>query len=98
MAYGSRPRALPLQQPRYRERLRAAAHALNITPMKLRTILLGLCAFLLALVVVLPVSWVAKLLPAQVQCAGWRGSIWNGQCSGLRLALSGTTPVKLETL
>jgi len=66
--------------------------------MKLRTILLGLCAFLLALVVVLPASWVAKLLPAQVQCAGWRGSIWNGQCSGLRLALSGTTPVKLETL
>lgn len=66
--------------------------------MKLRTILLGLGAFLLALIVVLPVRWVAKLLPAQVQCAGWRGSVWNGQCSGLRFALPGATPVKLETL
>jgi hypothetical protein len=66
--------------------------------MKMRTILLGLGAFLLALLVVMPASWMAPLLPAQVQCAAWRGSIWSGQCAGLSLAMTGTAPVKLETL
>ncbi len=66
--------------------------------MKLRTILLGLGAFVSALLVVLPVRWAAKLLPAQVQCAGWRGSIWSGQCSGLTVAVNNTAPVKLASL
>ncbi|MEO6186573.1 MAG: type II secretion system protein N [Steroidobacteraceae bacterium] len=66
--------------------------------MKSRIILLGLGAFALALLAVLPVSWVAKLLPAQVQCAGWRGSIWSAQCSGLIVAANGMAPVKLATV
>lgn len=66
--------------------------------MKLRTILLGLGAFLLALLVVLPVGWLAPLLPAQVQCAAWRGSIWRGQCTGLTLAVAGPTPLQFDAL
>jgi hypothetical protein len=44
---------------------------------------LGVAAFLLALVAMLPVRWIAWMLPAQVQCAKWSGSVWRGQCTGL---------------
>jgi general secretion pathway protein N len=46
---------------------------------------LGVAAFALALIVMLPVRWIAWMLPAQVQCARWSGSVWRGQCSGLVL-------------
>ena len=52
--------------------------------LKWRAVLLGLVAFLLALLVVLPASWVSSLLPTELQCASWRGSIWRGQCAGLQ--------------
>jgi hypothetical protein len=48
-----------------------------------RLVWLGVAAFALALIVMLPVRWIAWMLPAQVQCARWSGSVWRGQCSGL---------------
>jgi Type II secretion system (T2SS), protein N len=55
-----------------------------------RATVLGLAAFALALLVVLPASWVAGLLPAHLQCASLRGSIWRGQCAGLQWSGGGT--------
>jgi hypothetical protein len=48
-----------------------------------RLIWLGLAAFLLALVAVLPMRWVAGMVPKQVHCDSWTGSVWRGQCRGL---------------
>lgn len=62
-----------------------------------RLLLLGLGAFLLVLVLVLPARWVAPLLPDFVHCAGWQGSVWNGQCNNLELAAQ-PQPVKLDQL
>lgn len=62
-----------------------------------RVILLGVCAFLLALVVVLPARWVGGLLPSGVQCANWRGSIWRGQCLTLTIAQQ-PQPAIIDTL
>jgi hypothetical protein len=36
------------------------------------------------LVLYLPASWFAAFLPAQVKCREIGGSIWNGECLGLR--------------
>jgi hypothetical protein len=66
--------------------------------MKTRVLLLGVAAFALALIVVLPVSWVAAGLPAGVKCKTWRGSIWRGRCAGLVLTQSGAAPVQIESL
>ena len=46
-------------------------------------LLLGLAAFALALIVVLPARWMGGVLPEGVQCDQWSGSVWRGQCSGL---------------
>ena len=49
------------------------------------TILAGLGVFLVVLVLYLPASWFAFLLPAQVKCREIGGSIWHGECLGLQL-------------
>jgi hypothetical protein len=67
--------------------------------MKVRTVvLLGLAAFLLALLFVLPASWVAAVLPASVQCGQWGGSIWRGQCIDLKVSEGGRSTVTLKSL
>src|SRR4030095_2686500 len=48
------------------------------------TVLGGLVVFLAVLVLYLPASWFASFLPAQVRCRQLGGSIWNGECLGLR--------------
>lgn len=60
-----------------------------------RLLLLGVAAFLLALVIVLPVRWVAPLLAPAVRCAAWRGSVWHGQCNGAQVA-TGAQPLALD--
>lgn len=66
--------------------------------MRPRVIVLGIAAFLLALLAVLPARWVAGALPAQVTCAQWRGSVWRGGCNGLALARPGAAPLQLDAL
>lgn len=53
--------------------------------MNRRLLWLGIATFVLALIVILPAGWVAPLLPPQLQCRQWRGSIWNGECRGFTL-------------
>lgn len=56
--------------------------------MKRRTLVLtliaGLVVFLGVLGLYLPASWFAALLPAQVTCSELGGSIWHGECIGLK--------------
>jgi hypothetical protein len=66
--------------------------------MKLRVFLLGLLAFVLALLVVFPARWLAHGLPASIQCRQWRGSLWQGGCDGVQVAQPGTGAFELETL
>lgn len=63
-----------------------------------KAILLGLAAFLLALVLVLPASWVGRALPEGVTCARWAGSIWRGQCVELTVRDSGTGVMRIDSL
>jgi hypothetical protein len=51
-----------------------------------RLLLLGLGAFLLVILIVLPARWIAPLLPATVHCAAWHGSVWRGQCDDLTVS------------
>lgn len=62
-----------------------------------RILLLGAGAFVVALLVVLPASWVGGLLPEGVQCAHWRGSVWRGQCLTLTIAQQ-PQPAVIDTL
>jgi hypothetical protein len=39
--------------------------------------------FLAVLVLYLPASWFASLLPPQARCASLGGSVWHGECLGL---------------
>ena len=48
------------------------------------TVLAGVAVFLVVLVLYLPASWLASRLPPQVQCTEIGGSVWNGECLGLR--------------
>jgi hypothetical protein len=66
--------------------------------MKSRVVWLGLAAFLLAMVVVLPMRWIAGALPAQLHCNAWSGSVWHGQCSGLTILQPGQEPLPIELL
>ncbi|MEO6078807.1 MAG: type II secretion system protein N [Steroidobacteraceae bacterium] len=66
--------------------------------MKPRLVWLGLAAFMLALIIVLPSRWVAGLLPAQLHCANWSGSVWRGQCAMLTLQQPGAAPLQVELL
>lgn len=63
-----------------------------------KAILLGLAAFLLALVLVLPASWMGRALPEGVTCARWAGSIWRGQCGELTVRDSGTGVMRIDSL
>jgi hypothetical protein len=65
--------------------------------MNLRLVWLGLAAFLVAVLVMLPASWMTSMLPAQVQCASLTGSVWRGQCSGLTVQQEGA-PLEIQTL
>ena len=47
------------------------------------TAIAGLLVFLGVLVLYLPASWFASLLPAPVHCAQLGGSLWQGECLGL---------------
>jgi hypothetical protein len=63
-----------------------------------KAIVLGLVAFLLALVVVLPASWMKGALPEGVACGSWAGSVWRGQCRELSLSDGGKVVLKLSSL
>ncbi len=65
--------------------------------MNWRLLLLGLLAFVVALAVVLPARWVGGLLPSDVQCAQWGGTLWRGSCEQLSVQVPGKSPVMLET-
>lgn len=60
--------------------------------------LLGLAAFLLALIIVLPAAWVGAALPSAVQCGAWSGSVWRGQCRDLALHDGQQVVMRLSTL
>jgi hypothetical protein len=47
------------------------------------TIIAGILVFLGVLVLYLPASWFASMVPPQVRCADLGGSIWRGECLGL---------------
>jgi hypothetical protein len=49
------------------------------------TIVAGLLVFLGVLVLYLPASWFASMLPPQLRCAELGGSLWQGECLGLDL-------------
>lgn len=59
---------------------------------------LGLAAFLLTLLALLPVRFVASWLPSNVQCASWQGSVWRGQCTDLQVMIPGAAPLQAERL
>ncbi len=54
--------------------------------MKRRTLVLmtiaGLLVFVGVLVLYLPASWLAPMLPPQLRCAELGGSLWQGECLG----------------
>jgi Type II secretion system (T2SS), protein N len=47
------------------------------------TIVAGVLVFLGVLVLYLPASWFASMMPPQVRCTELGGSIWQGECLGL---------------
>ncbi|HET9862315.1 MAG TPA: type II secretion system protein N [Steroidobacteraceae bacterium] len=49
------------------------------------TVVAGLLVFLVVLAFYLPASWFAGALPPQVTCRQLGGSIWHGECLGLRV-------------
>jgi len=62
-----------------------------------RAALLGLLAFALALVAVMPAGWIGGFLPPIIQCAKWQGTIWRGSCRALTISAPGVPPLTLET-
>lgn len=60
-----------------------------------RIALLGVAAFAIALLVVLPARWLAWALPAAVHCGSLQGSLWNGRCQQLELRTARGQPVQL---
>lgn len=66
--------------------------------MRWRLLLLGLAAFLIALLTVLPARWVAALAaPPQIVCENWSGSVWRGACQGLVFTPPNAPPVSVAT-
>jgi len=63
-----------------------------------KALLLGLAAFLLALLIVLPASWMGAFVPESIRCAQWQGSIWRGQCRELTLSNGEKVVMKLTSL
>lgn len=50
---------------------------------QLLTVVAGALVFLVVLVIYLPASWFASMLPPQVRCDELGGSVWHGECLGL---------------
>lgn len=48
------------------------------------SVIAAAAVFLVVLVLYLPASWFASLLPAQVTCRQLGGSVWQGECLGLQ--------------
>lgn len=48
------------------------------------TIAAGVAVFLVVLVLYLPAAWLSGALPAGVRCAELGGSVWRGECLGLK--------------
>lgn len=48
------------------------------------TIAAGVAVFLVILVLYLPASWLAGALPAGVTCRQLGGSVWHGECLGMK--------------
>jgi hypothetical protein len=48
------------------------------------TVIAGLLVFIGVLAFYLPASWVAGALPPQVTCTELGGSVWSGECLGLK--------------
>jgi len=65
---------------------------------RLRFILLGLAAFVIALLVVFPAAWLKGLLPPQLTCGSISGSIWRGQCNALAFTAPGQPALRLDSL
>lgn len=63
-----------------------------------KALLLGLAAFLLALLVAFPARWASAFVPDEVQCEAWYGSLWRGQCNGLVLHDGDRPVMRLDTL
>jgi Type II secretion system (T2SS), protein N len=49
------------------------------------TVVAGVLVFLVVLLLALPASWFASYLPPQAQCTDLGGSIWHGECLGLKV-------------
>jgi len=49
------------------------------------TVIAGVAVFLVVLLLYLPAGWFASRLPPQVQCAGIAGTLWQGECLGLKV-------------
>ena len=49
------------------------------------TIIAGLLVFLGVLVLYLPASWFAAMLPPPLRCTELGGSLWQGECLGLSM-------------
>ena len=52
---------------------------------QLLTLVAGALVFLGVLVLYLPASWFASMLPPQVRCNELGGSVWHGECLGLEV-------------
>ena len=52
----------------------------------LRYALLGLAAYLVFLIAVMPAHWAVRFLPREVETAGVSGSVWHGHAARIRYA------------
>ena len=48
------------------------------------TVIAGLAVFLVVMALYLPASWIVSALPPQLSCTEVGGSVWNGECLGLK--------------
>jgi hypothetical protein len=60
-------------------------------------LLLGIAAFLVAMLVVLPARWVGGMLPSAARCMEWGGTLWRGRCGQLTVQMPGQRPITLES-
>ncbi len=65
--------------------------------MNWRVLLLGVLAFVVALLAVLPARWVGGALPSSVHCEQWRGTLWRGRCRQLAVVVPGQPSLKIES-
>jgi Type II secretion system (T2SS), protein N len=46
----------------------------------------------------MPMRWVSVLIPDTIKCEQWRGSLWHGQCNGLRVNTGAGKPLELPSV